>query len=362
MELWTAEQAAKHWNVTPARARGILSSRRIQRISGYPANAIRAVQRRQGARTDRHNPTTTSSALSLRDTANAIRDHPKAATRMRLFFEFIRGADEAGVAALTLIADEPPFTGDPRYDALLAAAAEHLTARHGLPAPLWTTTAERFLPYGWWISSLPSARTYALIWTPAAFRRHGIYLDRHDLTHDGAAHMTEPLFDATDIRQAFTALAAKLERRNVVGHVHVFDGAAMLLAYNPDRESTRDIDAQFAPDGPMVTAIREVARENHWPTTWLNNQAVVYASRTPGEGPRIFDHPHLQVVATPADHLLAMKTLAARAARDTDDVSTLIDHLHITRRAQIWAIIERFFPDTAIPARSRALIEDLLPK
>jgi hypothetical protein len=174
--------------------------------------------------------------------------------------------------------------------------------------------------------------------------------------------MTEPLFDATDLRHALTALAAKFERRNIVGHVHVFGGAAMLLPYNPDRESTRDVDAQFAPDGPMVAAIREIVHENHWPTTWLKNQAVGYASRTPGEGPRIFDHPHLQVVVTPADHLLAMKTLAARATRDTDDLRTLIAHLHITRRAQVWAIVERFFPDTSIPARSRALIEDLIPQ
>lgn len=63
--------------------------------------------------------------------------------------------------------------------------------------------------------------------------------------HDAA--MPGPLCDATDLHQAFTALATKLQRRKIVGHVHVFGGAAMLLAYNPDRESTRDIDAQFAP-------------------------------------------------------------------------------------------------------------------
>lgn len=112
----------------------------------------------------------------------------------------------------------------------------------------------------------------------------------------------------------------------------------------------------------MITAIREIAHETQWPTTWLNDQAVVYASRTPGEGPHIFDHPHLQVSATPADHLLAMKTLAARAARDTDDLQFLITNLAITRRDHVWAIVERFFPGSPIPARSRALIEDLLPE
>lgn len=321
VELWTADQAAQHWGVTPARARGILSSRHIQRIAGYPANEIRAVQRHQGARTDRTSPT--AFTLSLRDTAEAIRDNPRDTTRLRIFFEFTRGADEAGTTALPLITDEPPLTGSPKYDALLAAAAEHLCARYDLPAPLWASANERFLTRAWWISPLPSARMYAMVWTPAAFRRHGIYLDRHDLTHDRATPMPDPLFDAEGLRHAFTALAAKLERRNVLGHVHVFGGAAMLLAYQPDRESTRDIDAQFAPDGPITAAVREIARERSWPTTWLNNQAVAYASRTPGQGPRIFDHPYLHVVATPADHLLAMKTLAARASRDTPDLQAL---------------------------------------
>lgn len=357
MELWTAEQAAEHWGVTPARARGILSSRHIARVSGYRANDVRAVRRRQGARTDRTPPL---SALSLTDTAEAIRGRSDDRTRLRIFFEFTRGADEARAAALSLITDEPPFTGDIRYDALLAAAAEHVCARYGVAAPLWTTAADRFLTSAWWVSPLPSARTYALVFTPAAFRRHGIYLDRHDLTHDGAFFKPEPLFDATELLEAFAALAAKLERRRVVGHVHVFGGAAMLLAYHPDRVATRDIDAQFAPDGPMLAAIREVAREKHWPTTWLNNQAVGYASRTPGEGPRIFDHPHLQVVATPPDHLLAMKALAARATRDAEDIQVLLERLNIARRDQVWAIVNRFFPDTPIPDRSRALIDDLL--
>lgn len=51
-ELWTAEQAATYWQVSLSRARAILASRKIRRVSGYPADAIRAVQLRQGARTD----------------------------------------------------------------------------------------------------------------------------------------------------------------------------------------------------------------------------------------------------------------------------------------------------------------------
>lgn len=355
--MWTVDEAAQHWGVTEARARGILSNRRIARVSGYPADAVRAVHRRQGARTDLAAP---PAAMSVADTATAIADTDNDARRLRIFFEFTRGADELGAAALPLISTEPAMTGAPRFDALLAAAAEHLAARHGLPGPAWTSTVDRFLYRAWWISELPSAKVNAALWTPPSFRRRGIYLDRHDLTHDGVTPMPDPLFDRSDIRRAFDALAAKLQHRNVIGQVHVYGGAAMLLAYNPDRAATRDIDAHFAPDRPVVAAIREIANENRWPTTWLNNQAASYLARTPGEGDRVYDHPHLQVNVTPPDHLLAMKTLAVRAARDADDIAVLLDHLHITSADEVWLIVDRFFPDTPRPARSVALIDDLI--
>ncbi|ORW08550.1 hypothetical protein DQP56_00530 [Mycolicibacter senuensis] len=356
MELWSSTQAAQHWGVTPARARALLAERRIPRVSGYPASDILAVRRRQGARTDL---TPAGTSLTLSEAAAAIAGIPDDANRLRVFFEFCRGADEAGPRAVALGSAEPALIGDPRFDALLAAAAEYVSCRFGLPGPLWTVTLDRFLSRAWWVSPLPSARRHALLWTPASFRRRGIYLDRHDLSHDGVPVMPEPLFDVSELHRAFAALALKLQRRNIVGHVHVVGGAAMLLAYDPDRLATRDIDALFGPDGPMIAAIHEVADENHWPASWLNNQAAVYVARSPGEGIRVFDHPHLQVVATPADHLLAMKTLAARAVRDAEDLRFLVGYLGITSAAEVWAIVERFFPGVDVPQRSRDLIDDL---
>jgi hypothetical protein len=37
----------------------------------------------------------------------------------------------------SLLRDEPPGTGDERWDALLAALAEHLAAQHDLAPPEW---------------------------------------------------------------------------------------------------------------------------------------------------------------------------------------------------------------------------------
>lgn len=360
--LWTVDAAARHWNVSLSRARAILASRHIRRVSGYPADQIKAVRLRQGARTDLVPPPERNGqrpdALSVVDIAAAMRTATEP-VRLRMFFELMRGADEVGRNALSLIIDEPGWTGDQRFDVLLAAAAEHIACQWGRAGPLWTVARERFLDFGWWVSDLPSARALAMVWTPAAFRRRGIYLDRHDLTSDGACTMPEPTFGRSELTQAFALLAERLERKQVVGHVHVIGGAAMLLAYD-SRVITRDVDALFAPDGPIVEAAREVANQMNWPRSWLNNQASTYMSRTPGEGAVVFDHPYLQVVATPADHLLAMKVLAARSVRDREDIELLLERLKITSAATVWDTVGRFFPDTEIPNRSRLLIDDLM--
>lgn len=65
-QLWTVNQAAAYWGVTAARARGILSSRGVECVTGYPRAEILSVQRRRGARTDLAAPT---NALPITDVA-----------------------------------------------------------------------------------------------------------------------------------------------------------------------------------------------------------------------------------------------------------------------------------------------------
>jgi hypothetical protein len=78
-----------------------------------------------------------------------------------------------------LFRDEPAPTGEARWDALLAALAEHLAAQLDLAPPEWSRS--RVLSTPWFTSSLPSKRMEALVWAPAAFRKHGVYLSARDL-------------------------------------------------------------------------------------------------------------------------------------------------------------------------------------
>ncbi len=52
--------------------------------------------------------------------------------------------------------------------------------------------------------------------------------------------MSDRLLDQKTLRRAFEALARHLKRRGVVGEVHVFGGAAMVLAFHQDGTSDSD--------------------------------------------------------------------------------------------------------------------------
>lgn len=149
-----------------------------------------------------------------------------------------------------------------------------------------------------------------------------------------------PLLDRELLRRAFDLLAMKLARRGVLSELHVFGGAAMVLAFD-ERASTRGRAVE--PDRPVIEAAWEVAEELRLPRSWLNNQASSDLSGRAGRGTPAYDHPNLRVLTTPPEHLLAIKV---RAARGYGMPTT-------------W-ILERFFPGEPLSERSQQLVEDLL--
>jgi hypothetical protein len=86
---------------------------------------------------------------------------------------------EPAAVQLPLLQEEPPPTGDERWDALLAALAEHLAAGHDAAPPPWAEI--RVLRRAWFPAELRIQRAEALVWAPAAFRKHGVYLSGRDL-------------------------------------------------------------------------------------------------------------------------------------------------------------------------------------
>jgi hypothetical protein len=69
-----------------------------------------------------------------------------------------------------------PDRVDARTDALLAAVAEHVAVHAGISVPEWTRAPGRFLDHFWWPTPTAALRARALVESPAAFRRRGIFI------------------------------------------------------------------------------------------------------------------------------------------------------------------------------------------
>jgi transcriptional regulator with XRE-family HTH domain len=98
---------------------------------------------------------------------------------LRLLFGFaddFRGSSRAG--RIALLTDEPPLTGDTRFDAALAGVAEFFAAEGALAAPTWVNGPTRFVEPWWFVASRPAFHGYTLANTPACFARHGVFVAR----------------------------------------------------------------------------------------------------------------------------------------------------------------------------------------
>jgi hypothetical protein len=171
----------------------------------------------------------------------------------------------------------------------------------------------------------------------------------------------EALLDRVAIERALGRLGDRLARRGVVADLYVFGGAALALAFDA-RRATRDIDAVFKPHGIVLEEARAVADELGLPQFWLNEQASAYVA--PGgdpTAPRVFDHPGLRVLVASAEHLLAMKVMAARR-RDAADIELLLDRLGLRTVEEVIALCAEVFPDEPVPARARLVLEDALSR
>src|SRR5579875_1501517 len=113
--------------------------------------------------------------MTLADLAERIAQTADAKVRWKLVWEFLEEYRwEPADIQPSLLAEEPASVGDDRWDTLLAALAEHLAAEHDLASPEWTET--RVLLRPWFPAELKVQRAEALVWAPAAFRKHRVYL------------------------------------------------------------------------------------------------------------------------------------------------------------------------------------------
>lgn len=152
-----------------ARTPSIATLRRLLDACQYDIELIARPRMRRGA-------------ASLERIADSMREDLSRGCEddaLRLLFGFaddFRGSSRPG--RIALLREEPPPTGDRRFDAALAGAAE-LFAREGeIATPEWVDGLGRFVEPWWFVRSRPELDAYVLARTPAVFARHGVFIAR----------------------------------------------------------------------------------------------------------------------------------------------------------------------------------------
>lgn len=112
---------------------------------------------------------------TLSMTAQRIRDESDFEIPRRDFLDEWTLSKTEGKFAL--VQEQPPQTGDLRYDAYLAALAEHLCRREGIPCPDWMDKPGYVLDRAWFLTSVPDLYPRAVVHSPVAFRRRLIFVD-----------------------------------------------------------------------------------------------------------------------------------------------------------------------------------------
>lgn len=119
--------------------------------------------------------------LTIQRTASRIRSGEDPWLCIREFLDDFYAAEGKTERQLAMLVGRPDLTGDPRFDAYLAALVEHLAVKRSLPVPAWVHESERFLERWWFPTSFKTLHALALVQSPASFRRRGIFVDETEL-------------------------------------------------------------------------------------------------------------------------------------------------------------------------------------
>ena len=161
------------------------------------------------------------------------------------------------------------------------------------------------------------------------------------------------------IKELFSALDQELGKQGVIGEIGICGGAVMCLVFQT-RLATKDVDAIFEPTEEIRLAAKAVSARLGVPEDWLNDAAKAFFHADP---PRedVLNLPNLRVWAPTARYMLAMKSISARFdSSDQQDARFLIEYLQLRAPADVFEIIETYYPKRLIPPKTQFLIEEIL--
>jgi hypothetical protein len=156
-----------------------------------------------------------------------------------------------------------------------------------------------------------------------------------------------------------TELGAELEVSGERADLFLVGGAAMALAYNT-RRATRDLDAVFEPKQVVYSAARKVAKRHGLAEEWLNDAVKGFL---PGDDPNatlLFERPGIAVRVASPRYLFAMKAVAARVGRDSEDLEQLYRLAGFNSIDEALDSVTEFYPPHLLTPKTEFLVRELL--
>jgi hypothetical protein len=156
----------------------------------------------------------------------------------------------------------------------------------------------------------------------------------------------------------FERLNQELEQHGEIGEIGIVGGTVMCLVYNA-RQATKDIDAVFEPTKIIRKLVKKIAEEEGITPDWLNDGAKAFV-QADFKRNEVLSLPNLRVWAPEPKYMLAMKCISARwDSSDRDDVMFLIKLLKLKEPAQVFTLIESYYPKDRIPPKTRFFVEEI---
>ena len=163
-----------------------------------------------------------------------------------------------------------------------------------------------------------------------------------------------------EIRELLEELATRLNDAGISAGIRVVGGAALSIL-DKERRSTSDIDAVNVPAGVAADSVTDQAHERGLPGNWLNDAALAYIPPVgPDDWVEVIHRGDVRVSIGSVHMLLAMKLLANRGVRDSDDIAFLLAACDVRSLDDAQEIYERYHAQDVISPSATARIQQWL--
>lgn len=165
-----------------------------------------------------------------------------------------------------------------------------------------------------------------------------------------------------EVRALLTELATRLDDAGIAAGIRVVGGAALSIL-DVGRRSTTDIDAVVVPAGVADGIVAALGKEHGLPSNWLNDAALAYIPPVgPEDWVEVFRRGNVSVSIGSVQMLLAMKLLANRGVRDSDDIELLLEACDVTSVEDAQSIFETYQAQDVLSPAAVARVQNWLDK